>query len=61
MVYYVKTRKRNVLSEPKSDSKNAKLDHETILDEELSNQEENPELNPMMIPKNFQIQNNKLQ
>lgn len=54
MVYYAKTRKRNVLSEPKSDPESTKLD------EDPSNEEENPELNSMIIPKNFQIQNNKL-
>ena len=55
MVYYAKNRKMNFSSEPKSDPENTKLD------EDPSNEEENPESNPMIIPKNFQIQNNKLQ
>ena len=59
MIYYVKNRKRNLSSEPKSDLEDTKLDHEKILEEELSNQEESPEFNPMMIPRNFQIQNNQ--
>ena len=59
MVYYARNRKRNLTSQPKSGSKDTTLDPEKNVAEELPNQEEIPDIHPMIIPKNFQIQNNQ--